>query len=398
MPAGVTRELGPSKSQSLSYETVGNAEDFSPIITNIAPEVTKFLQLFGTAPDAVSTDFSWLTEGLKPPGKNAHFEKEDYQSGKVGSVEGAKNYIQTFINSGYVSDINRKTKKVYNENDEFARQQTKAFTEQANDIEYMLVNNDTANLETASLPPLSGGVPYFMQVSSLSATITVASGVVETKVDHGLLTGDFIYFDAATMPTGLSAGVIYYVRVDSSSPTTKFTIYDTMKDAVENIAANQVKPTAAGTDLKLIKNNVISLGESNDYTLDDINTVMQMAYSRGGNPTEAFMSGAKKRRFSQLATAIATTQRTQKDKKAMQVVSSYESDFGTINAQAHRMYDDKRIDILDLNYWDLKWFDRTHEVKDLAKKGTYKEFVIESRLGLQGTQPKASCSIIGIKR
>ena len=76
----------------------------------------------------------------------------------------------------------------------------------------------------------------------------------------------------------------------------------------------------------------------------------------------------------------------------------YESDFGVIHAEVHRMYSDTIVDFMDMNYWDMKWFDRTHEVQGLAKKGSYEEFVIESWLGLQGTQPKASGSIYNIKR
>ena len=83
---------------------------------------------------------------------------------------------------------------------------------------------------------------------------------------------------------------------------------------------------------------------------------------------------------------------------AVNVTDVYESDFGVIRAEVHRMYSDTIVDFMDMNYWDMKWFDRTHEVPDLPKKGSYKEFVIESWLGLQGTQPKASGSIYNIKR
>ena len=400
MPAGVTRTLTPSVSQSTSYDSTGNAEDFSPILTNIAPKMTKFLSAFGEAPDGVATDFGWLTEGLEPPKQNAHLEKTDYTTGKVGSIEGLKNYHQYFINSGYVTDVQRKTKKLYNGDDDFSREQTHAFTKQAQDIEYAFVNGDVARAESGSDAALMGGVPYFMEVSNLSATYDTDTDIVTCASAHGMQTGDFVYFLATTMPTGLVASRMYYIRLDATTPATKFTIFDTMKDAVEGITANQVLPSTAGTALKVVKNNVISLGGSADYTLDDINNAMEMAYNRGGDPTEAYMSGRKKQRFSQLVNAISgiTRQRGMKEKSVAEVATTYEGDFGVVNAQAHRMYGDNRIDILDLNYWDIKWFDRTHEVKDLAKKGSYKEFVIESRVGLQATQPKASCSIVDVKR
>ena len=395
----VTRDLGPSASQSLTYEAFGNAEDFSKIITNIDPEQTTFLSGFDEADDATDLKFGWMTEGLRPPQVNAHLEKEDYTSGKVGSMEGLENNVQIFVNTGYVSDAQRKTKKIYNEQDELTRQRTKAFGDQARDMEYMLVNNDIRRMGTASVAALSGGIPFFMQVQNIGATLTVATGIISTgATKHGLDTGDFVYFTAATLPTGLSENTIYYVRKDDTNPENDFTIFNTMKDAVENIVAKQVKPTTAGTGLAIVKNNIVDLASTADFTVDDMNNVMQMCYNRGGNPSEAIMSGAKKRRFSQIVAAIGTTQRKSGDKKMDTVVDVFQSDFGTITAKAHRLYPDSRIDFIDKQYWELKWFDRTHEVKGLAKKGNYTEFVIQGALGLQGTQPKASGSLVNIKR
>lgn len=397
---GVTRDLGPSDSQSLTYDAFGAAEDYSKIITNIDPDQTMFLSSFGVADDAVETKFGWMTEGLRPPQKNAHLEKEDYTSGKVGSVTGLENYVQLFQNSGYVSDTQRKVKKIYNKQDELARQKTRAFSEQARDMEYMLSNNDAKVVGSGATAAESGGVPYFMQTENVAATLTVASGIVSTgTTEHKLVTGDFVYFTAGTMPTGLTAGIIYYVRVDATKPTTAFILFDTMKDAVENVTANQVKPSTTGTDLVIVKNNVLSLGGAADFTVDNINDVMQMCYERGGNPTEAIMSGRKKRRFSSIVSAIGTTQRKASgDRKTDLVSDVLETDFGVITAKVHRMYPDNRIDFIDKQYFELKWFDRPHEVKGLAKKGNYEEFVLEASLGLQGTQPKASGSLIDIKR
>lgn len=396
---GVTRDLGPSESQSLSYDAFGNAEDYSKVIVNIDPDQTLFLSSFGEAEDAIETKFGWMTEGLRPPQQNAHLEKEDYSSGKVGSVTGLENNIQLFQNSGYVSNVQQKVKKIYNDQDELNRQKTRAFSEQARDMEYMLVNNDARRLGTGSVAALSGGVPFFLKVESVAATLTVATGIISTgATEHKLETGDFVYFNAATMPTGLTAGTLYYVRLDATNPTTAFIIFDTMKDAVENVTANQVKPSTTGTTLVIVKNNVISLGGSADYTTEDMNNVMQMCYDRGGNPTEAIMSGKKKRRFSSVVSALGTTQRKSGDRKMDIVTDVFQSDFGVITAKAHRMYPDNRIDFLDKQYMELKWFDRPHEVADVAKKGNYKEFVLEAALGLQGTQPKASGSLVDIKR
>lgn len=392
------RYMGPSLSQSLTYESVGNREDYSPILTNISPELTFFFSRMKTAPRAQALEFGWMTEGLKPPQMNAHLEKTDFAGGKVGSVEAKKNYCQHFVNSGWVSDAQRRVQKLYDEPDELAHQITNALKEQAHDIEYMFVNGDTARAESGDLPALSGGIPYFMQSETITATLDTSTGKVTAASAHGLTTGDFVYFTADTMPTGLTAGTIYYIRTDETLPETVFTLFNSMKDAVENKTDKQVKPTSKGTNLSLVKNNIIDLGSSTDFTVDDINTVMQMCYNRGGNPTEAVMSGAKKRRFSEIMSGLTTTMRSAGEDRVDMVVSTYQSDFGVINAHSHRLYPDDRIDLLDMKFWEKKWFQESQRVPNLQKNGSYEQFAIEGWIGLQGTQPKASGSIINIIR
>lgn len=393
----INRNLGPSESQSHTSEAIGHAEDFSKIIINIDPDKTFYLSEFSEDSDATTLKFGWMTEGLRPPQLNAHLEKEDYQSQKVGSMEAAENHCQRFVNSGWVTEAQRKVAKIYEPQDEFTRQYHNALIGHASDIEYMLVNGDKSQPESGTQPALSGGVPYFMQVQNQAAT--VADGVVTTTEKHNLATGDFVYFSARTMPTGLSQNTIYYIRQDETNPTTAFTIFNTMKGAVENVLADQVVPTTEGTGLSIVKNNVVDLGGAQDFTLDDINNVMQMAYNRGGNPTLAVMAPAKKRRFSSIVTASTQVNRDMgKSRKLDLVADVLETDFGVVTAKSHRMYPENRIDFMDMNYWSLKWFTRTHEVPGIAKKGSYDEFFIESWLGLKGDQPKASGSLINIKR
>lgn len=393
----IQRNLGPSVSQSHTSEAIGHAEDYSKIVTNIDPERTFYLSEFSEGPDATSLKFGWMTEGLRPPQMNAHLEKEDYTSQAVGSMEAMENHCQRFVNSGYVTEAQRKVSKIYEPQDEFSRQYHNALLNHAADIEYMLVNGDKSQPESGTQPALCGGVPYFMQVQNLDCTL--ADGVVTTTAKHGLATGDFVYFTASTMPTGLSANTIYYVRLDETTPDTKFTLFNTMKGAVENLTADQVTPTTAGTGLQIVKNNVVDLGGVADFTLDDINNVMQMAYNRGGNPTLAVMAPAKKRRFSSIVTAATQINRDMgKNRKLDMVADALETDFGVITAKSHRLYPENRIDFMDMNFWQMKWFVRTHEVQGIAKKGSYDEFFLESWCGLEGTQPKSGGSLLNIKR
>lgn len=395
----VTSSLSYSTSQSHTSDAIGHAEDMSNVITNIDPEVTLFLNRFGSEEDATTLKFSWLTEGLQPPGENAHLEKEDYSSKEIGHLEGLENNCQRFVNSYYVTEAQRKVAKVYRPEDELARLLEQCSRKHAADIEYALVNNETTNAElNKTTPAKTGGVPFFMATQELDVTVSTSDGSVTTTKPHGLETGDFVYFTAKTMPTGLSAKTIYYIRTDNTTPKTKFTIFNTQKGAVENIAAEQVKPSAAGTSAKIIKNNVLDLGGTVDYTLDDLNAVMEMAYNRGGNPTHAFMSPAKKRAFSQLVIAQATSYRDMAKKNKLNLVADViQTDYGVLTAEAHRMLPDSRIYCMDMGYWGIKYFLHTRDVP-IPKKGSYDERMLETWLGLKCSAPKASAAIIGIKR
>lgn len=388
--------VGQSVSQSTTYEAVGTKDDFSSIVTNIEPEQTFFLTNFGTAADAKSLKFNWTTEGLKPPQENAHPEMTDYTTDKVGSLAQWDNRCQHFISSGRVTDAQRKHAKKYSPADEFKRQQEKAFRQHARDIEYALVFNRAPRDESPGNPALTGGIRYFLEEETEDVTFT--GNVCVTTTDHKLDTGDFVYFKAKPgagnkLPTEVAANMPYYIRKDTDPK--KFTLFDSVDDAIKNV--NQVTLSTAGQGVQMVKNNVLSAGGAL-FTEDHINDCMEMCNKRGGNPTLAVMSGRCKRRFSAIVTGGAAKQRGSKDKTAVNITDIYESDFGVIHAEVHRRYSDTIIDILDMNYWDIRWFDRTHEVSDLPKKGSYKEFVIESWVGLQGTQPKASGSIYNIKR
>lgn len=397
----IRRNLGPSRSQSTTYEAIGHAEDLSQIITRIDPEQNFFLDRLEKR-KVVELAYEWLTESLRPPGVNAHREKEDYVSGPVGSLEGMGNNVQRFVTTGYVTDAQRKVKKAYSQQDEYVRLIQNALLEHANDIEYAIVNNDRKKMEDAAGPALTGGIPYFMRLQNQPAHTDVKTNMIRTDEPHGLRTGDFVYFTAKKMPSGLKANTLYYVRQADADPAHQFAVFDTAKEAVDNAVANQVKLVDDGVDFVIVKNNVVDLQGTSDFTLDDINKAMQMAYNRGGNPTTAVMCGSKKNRFSALAQGVMTINRSASGRDAGRelsyVTDVFETDFGTVTAQIHRRYPFKRIDLIDWNYWALAVFDPTHQVQGLPKKGSYTEFGIESTYGVFGTQPKASGSVINIAR
>lgn len=404
------RNLGPGKNTSLSYDAVGNAEDLSDVLICLQPERAKFLAQFGRQPEALNTHYEWFTERLRPPQDNAHLEKEDYKFQEIDSQEGLRNYIQHFQNTGYMTDTMRRVKRAYGTRsgeEEFARAVTNAMKGQSDDIEFMIVTSRAGHAETpASVPARSGGIPFFLNANTLAATVETTGGVVTlTDVSEtqpvDLKTGDFVYFTADTMPTGLEANKCYYIRIEDTAKElkNKFTIYPDLESAVLKDTTKQITFTDEGTNLKVIRRNVVSLGGTEDFTLDHLSHVRQMIYMRGGNGNQAFMSLRNKKRFSELVNAKMTANRDGNKSIAYNDVATvYESDFGTITAHGHMMYSNDRIDILDMQYWDLKWMAPTHEVPDLAKTGNYETFVVESDLGVYAAAPQASGAVVDIKR
>lgn len=392
----VTRNLGPSSNQSHTSEAIGHAEDLSPIITNIDPDQSFFLTEFSTGDKAETLKFSWPLDKLDPPGVNAHLEKEDYTSQPGGHLEYKENTQQFFITYGEVTEAQRKVKKAYNPQDEFERQFAQKMIKHARDIEYAIVHNLVSRQEAGEDPAMTGGIPFFMQLDSNPVTIATATGLCTAQNKLFLQTGDFVYFQAKTAPTGLVENALYYIEVTGEKT---FYIYNTIKDAVEKVEANRVKPSTAGTDVVIVSNNVIDLKGAEDFTLDDIDTVMAMVDRRGGSPDLLVLSPEKKRRFSSLVTAMTTINRNMsKSRKIDLVADVVETDFGVLTAKTHHYLPYDTMLMLDKQYWKHRWFEPTHRIKDIPKVGTYDRFGIQSWYGLEGTCPKANAAIVGIKR
>lgn len=392
---------------SYTYTSVGNAEDLSDILTNIDPDRTKFYSAFGTADPAISTSFEWFTERLRPPQDNAHYEMEEYQFKDIDSQEGLKNWVQHFQGTGRVSDTQNSVKKVFRRGTtEFDAAADRAMRSLADDIEYMLVSSAVGNQETpGTAPARSGGIPYFLQMNEMAATVstsdnTITLSAVTASNPIDLKTGDFVYFYADTMPTGLTANKAYYIKLTASAETglkNVFTLHKSLEDAVKG--ANAVNMTTAGTNVTMVRRNVISKKGADGWALSDLSDVLEMVYRRGGHANQAYMSLANKRYFSKLINAETQAQRDANKQNAYnESAIMFYSDFGTIAAHAHHMYSDARIDILDMQYWDIKYLHKPHEVdRDrLAKTGTYEKYVVEAALGLKGTAPQASGALINI--
>lgn len=389
-----------TSSQSLSYEAEGSLyRDISPVLTNIDPDKTPFLSTMPEGEDAHEMTFEWQLDHLRPPKKNQRLELDEYnQFEKAGNVGRMSNYCQIFRVDGYVSDVMQKAWKTYNpKQNELTRVIEKRTKELAHDIEYALLANATANPETGGVTPaMTGGVPYFLKKTTIPVTIN--GNMMTAASAHNLETGKWVYIENATA-AGLQGDTPYYIRVAAapSNPAVDFYLYASEKDAIEDTAAANPLTLTAGNGVAIIMNNVVDAGGA-AFTLPQINDAVQMVFMRGGDATDAWMSARNKRRFSQLLTAVHTTNRNQTDHRVDDVVTVYETDFGVVKSQVHRDLPDDEIYLLDPSYWKLRWFDRAHIIPQdkLAKTGSYEKFVATATMGLEGTQPLASAAITNI--
>lgn len=386
-------------SQSASYDAAGSLErDISPIVTNIMPDKTPFLSSMPVLEDAHEMKIEWHTDELRPAKKNQRPEFDEYTFEKAPGIGRMENYCQIFREDGKVSDVMQKAWKTYTpKTDELSRLITKKSKELAKDMEYALMSNTEANAESGSTLAMMGGVAYFMQEELLSATVDAGTGIVTTTDKHHLDTGRWVMFKGDTLPTEIVANKRYYVRLDMTNPDTAFTVFNSETDAIEN--NNPITFTDAGTNVSVLINNVVDAGDEK-FTLENINDAMEMAFMRGGDPTQAWMSASNKRRFSEILASVHTTNRNQTDKRVDSVITTYQTDFGVIEANVHRDCADDVLYILDPSYWGLRYFDRPHMIANdkLPKTGSYEKFVFTGTMSLQATQPLASVAIKNIKR
>jgi hypothetical protein len=138
--------------------------------------------------------------------------------------------------------------------------------------------------------------------------------------------------------------------------------------------------------------NVKAMGEA--LTEAAFNDAIQLAWGKGGIPEMAVVSGKNKRIISGF-TVSATKMRDQKDKKVVNVIDVYQSDFGEVTMLAHRQQVDSRIDIIEPQHFRMGFL-MPFKREDLPKKGHKIEKVITGQCTLECRSKEAHSCITGI--
>jgi hypothetical protein len=270
---------------------------------------------------------------------------------------------------------------------EVAYQMVKASKELSRDLELAILKNNQAIAGVAGKGGTFGGVRYFNGGDAIPVAHTAGTF---TFKDHKLQTGGAIVFyipAGGTMPTGLTANKLYFVRVITDNT---FTIFANPQDAQANI--NAIVPTGNGTNAYVTRSNIISLnGKLDEETL---NNIMEMCWKQGASIQSAVMSGRNKRIVSGFTAGVMKTA-DQGETKRKTVVDVWETDFGLINLEAHRQQDDTRIDFFEYQYWKLAFL-KPFAVEDVPRKGTYHEKVITGMVTLENRSPVSNGAVINI--
>jgi hypothetical protein len=115
-------------------------------------------------------------------------------------------------------------------------------------------------------------------------------------------------------------------------------------------------------------------------TETNFKSVIQQAWTQGGHPTYAFVSGSAKVLVSTF-NGNATRFKKAEDKKLIAAIDVYESDFGQLQIVADRFSDPSRILILDPAYAEIGWLQGMRN-QPLAKTGLSDRRLISCEWGV----------------
>lgn len=153
---------------SNTYEAVGNKEDVSDIITNIAPYDTPIYSRIGKT-RATAVTHEWLEDVLGEPMENKHPEGYTYETADVDPRQRQTNYTQIMHRGIQVTDTQEVVLK-HGVRSEMAYQMQKALKELAFDCEKAIIEQDTKVLGTSIATTRQfGGLPYWIVTNRLTA-------------------------------------------------------------------------------------------------------------------------------------------------------------------------------------------------------------------------------------
>jgi hypothetical protein len=146
-------------------------------------------------------------------------------------------------------------------------------------------------------------------------------------------------------------------------------------------------PTLSGTTSGY-PNAAAGNGTLRDLTEDLFNTVIQMVWTQGGDPKYALVSPVNKRVISKTFTGYATKYKSADDKKLVNAIDVYESDFGQLQIVPDRFIAGRNVFIIDPEYVKISTLMPTRQLP-LARTGHTENRLIQGEYTLEVGNEKA---------
>jgi hypothetical protein len=166
-----------------SYLAIGNREDLSDIIHNIAP-VENWLVSNSGETKATQRYHEWQTDTLATPAANAQFEGNDYSATIIVPTTRLGNYTQILAKTFAITRTQEVTDKAGRKS-ELAYQTGLKLKELANDIEYaLIVNSASASGATGTARQLKGALGWIStnNTTASATTVFLTEALVQTNL------------------------------------------------------------------------------------------------------------------------------------------------------------------------------------------------------------------------
>jgi hypothetical protein len=214
----------------LSYDTVGDREDLTDIISNIAPSKTPFYSMIGRG-KATNTLHEWQTDTLETPNTaNAALEGDDASFALPTATVRLGNYVQISRKTLILSDTQEAIKKA-GRSSEVAYQAAKDAVELRRDIESIMLTNQAANAGAEATARKTGSLLAFIKTNVSKGTNGVDP--VYTNVPNDVRTDG----DLRTFTEAMLKDVIAQCWDEGAEPSIVF-VGAALKQAVSAFSGN----------------------------------------------------------------------------------------------------------------------------------------------------------------
>jgi|TARA_R100001443_G_scaffold91832_1_gene98546 hypothetical protein len=323
-----------------TYTRVGIREDLADVIYNIAPTETPFMSNAGTG-SASQSNHEWQTDGLANAAANKQIEGDDAANLATVATTRLGDFTQI---STKVIGVSGTDQAVTNagRGDELAYQMAKAGKELKRDMEFTLVGQE--NFKTA--------------------------GAAGTARELG------------------SVGTWYGGNIPGTA-----TAANNYSAAANTTYANAAGAVGAGLNGDgLVKRN--ANGTLRAYTEDLLKAGLKKTFELGGSPDCVMMTASHKQTASGF-NGIATNTNNIADKRVIGAVDVYVSDFGEVTFVPNRHQQENRVDILEMDKWELSYL-RPFQTKELAKTGDSDKRMLLTEYTLTARAPTANYGIFAL--